>query len=191
MEIGTNEQRVRDLPRIKRMGQVGRSLMLKISAMAIFVVPMLCGAQNSTTMPDGPGKAIIQKSCVGCHSLKVVTSKQATHDEWAALVDQMISKGADVSDDNIEVVVQYLAAHYSSAKDQKTEQVKPSKPAPVNVNNATAQELERELALSDKEAETVVRYREQNGKFKSWQEVAAVPGVPSAKIEEQRDRLAF
>jgi competence ComEA-like helix-hairpin-helix protein len=173
------------------MGLGWRIFMLKIFTLAIFVVPVLCSAQNSTPMPDGPGKAIVQKSCVGCHSLKVVTSKQATHDEWASLVDQMVSKGADVSDDNLEAVVQYLAAHYGPTKDQKTEQVKPSKPAPVNVNTASAQDLERELALSDKEAESVVRYREQNGKFKSWQEVAAVPGVPSAKVEEQRDRLAF
>jgi hypothetical protein len=87
-------------------------LKILILAIAILILPAVCIAQDATTMPDGPGKEIIQKACIGCHSIKVVLSKRATHDEWAALVDQMISRGAEVPDSQVDVVVQYLSTNY-------------------------------------------------------------------------------
>ena len=55
-------------------------------------------------LPPGKGKAIVQRTCSHCHALKVVTSKRATKDQWSALVDQMVSRGADLSDDEIDTL---------------------------------------------------------------------------------------
>ncbi|WP_213804716.1 hypothetical protein [Granulicella sp. dw_53] len=127
--------------------------MLKLSVSAMLLVPVLCWAQTDPPMPDGPGKAVIQKACVGCHNLKVITSKHATHDEWAAIVDQMVSRGAEVSDSDVPVVVQYLADHYGPVKDQKTEPAEPPKPNTLSMTRTEAQELTRVLALSDGDVE--------------------------------------
>ncbi len=98
--------------------------MLKVVAAAtMFLVPVLALAQGADTpppMPDGPGKAIVQKSCVVCHSIKVITAKRADADEWNSLVQMMVSRGADLTDDEIPVVVKYLTEHYGPVKDQKT-----------------------------------------------------------------------
>jgi cytochrome c5 len=131
-----------------RNGRAGDFIMSKMVVLAIFLIPGLSAAQSSTPMPDGPGKAVIQRACAGCHSLKVVTSKRARHDEWAALVDQMVSKGAEVSDDDIEVVVQYLTAHYGPPKDQNTAPAPPDKPSISHASDTGAQRLQRLLAHS-------------------------------------------
>jgi competence ComEA-like helix-hairpin-helix protein len=49
-------------------------------------------------------------------------------------------------------------------------------------NKASAQDLESSLGRFKAEAEPIVKYREQNGNFKTWHDVAAVPGVSAAKI---------
>jgi hypothetical protein len=72
----------------------------------------LAFAANAHSLPPGKGKTIVQRECVGCHVLKVVTSKRASKEQWSALVDQMISRGADVPDEEIETVVDYLTRNF-------------------------------------------------------------------------------
>ncbi len=76
----------------------------------------LSSAPAAKTLPPGQGKEIVQRSCVSCHALKVVTAKRASKEQWSALVDQMISRGADLNDDEVEVVVDYLAKNFGTTK---------------------------------------------------------------------------
>lgn len=69
-------------------------------------------AANSTAMPDGAGKAIAQKQCAVCHAVTVVTAKHASRSEWEQVVNQMVSRGADLSDDDIDTVLEYLTKNY-------------------------------------------------------------------------------
>jgi mono/diheme cytochrome c family protein len=108
--------------------------MLKVAAAAaLLLVPVLASAQGTDTapppMPAGPGKAIVQRSCVACHSITVVTSKRAEPDEWNQLVQTMVSRGADLTDDEIPVVIKYLSDHYGPVKDQKAAPAPPPPPA--------------------------------------------------------------
>jgi cytochrome c5 len=63
-------------------------------------------------MPDGAGKAIVQKQCAVCHAVTVVTAKHASRSEWEQVVNQMVSRGADLSDDDIDTVLEYLTKNY-------------------------------------------------------------------------------
>ena len=70
----------------------------------------------------------------------------------------------------------------------------PSVPAArerVNINTASATEIERGLAIPAKEATAIVTFRDKNGNFKDWQSVAKVPGIDSKKIEAKKDLLSF
>jgi mono/diheme cytochrome c family protein len=79
-------------------------------------------AQDDVTLPDGAGKPIVQRMCVGCHSLKTVTSKHATKDQWSTIVQQMVSRGADGTDEEIEIVVDYLAKNFPPLPQDKSAQ---------------------------------------------------------------------
>jgi cytochrome c5 len=85
------------------------------------------GAQTQTQapaadppLPDGPGKEIVLRTCVKCHALKIVTNKHATEDEWAASVNNMVNRGAQLSDDEVDTVIDYLSKNFKPlTSDQK------------------------------------------------------------------------
>jgi len=146
--------------------------------------------QASTALPPGEGKPIVQRACVGCHALKVVTSKRASREQWASMVDQMVTRGADLSDDEIEVVVAYLAKNFGPSSESADQKNQPATEQ-VNVNQAGAAELGAVLGLSKKDADAIVDYRKQNGKFTTLADVLKVPGIDTAKIESEKDRVRF
>jgi competence protein ComEA len=144
-------------------------------------------AADQQALPAGKGQEVVQQNCSGCHVLKVVTSKRASKQQWSALVDQMIARGAEVPDEEIETVVDYLAKNFGASAGDKDREQSPS----INVNKGTSAELAGALGLSSKEAAAVVAYREQNGNFKVWRDLLNVPGIDAEKIESNKDRLAF
>ena len=153
-------------------------------------------AANPPSLPPGKAKAIVEHECAGCHVLKVVTSKRASKEQWSVLVDQMISRGADVPDEEIETVVEYLAKNFgptkgSSAQKNPAAEKTPDRRGPVNVNKATAVQLSEALGLSPEQSSAIVAYREQNGNFKQWHDLTKVPGVELETIEPCKDRLVF
>ncbi len=165
---------------------------------------------DSESLPEAPGKAVIIRACLPCHNVKVTTAKRSTGsaEEWTQVVDKMMSQGAELSDDDIDLVVKYLATYYGptsaksknaassetagtpSAADTISPTPKPHSTIPLHVNKASAEELESSLGLSKDEAEAIVRYREQHGDFKSWEELAAVPGVPAQEIKAIQSALS-
>lgn len=62
--------------------------------------------------------------------------------------------------------------------------------APLDINTATAAELATVMQnVGPKKAEAIVAWREQNGPFKSVDELEKVPGIGPKIVEANRDRL--
>ncbi len=60
-------------------------------------------------LPAGGAKALVEKTCgTGCHPVEVVTSQRMTGKEWNAIVESMVSRGAQASDGEVKVIVEYL-----------------------------------------------------------------------------------
>jgi competence protein ComEA len=135
-------------------------------------------AKAQEKLPAGPGRETMKRICGACHSAENVAGMTNTREEWSALVGEMVADGAQGTDDEFNEIVDYLAATF------------PKNPK-VNVNKASAKELESGLELTSKEAEVMVHYREEKGIFKSIEDVERVPGVDAKKIEAKKDRLSF
>jgi competence protein ComEA len=136
---------------------------------------------QSLKLPDGPGKAVTQKVCGACHGAEMVIGRQEEREAWGAIVEDMIQRGATGTDEEMYDVVDYLATNFS----------KTSPVIKINVNKATAKDLEAALRLTDKQAAAIVHRREEKGDFKSLDELEKVPGVDAARIESSKNRLAF
>ena len=136
---------------------------------------------QSLKLPDAPGKDVTQKVCGACHAAELVIGRQEERETWGAIVEDMIQRGATGTDDEMYQVVDYLATNFS----------KTSPVIKINVNKATAKDLEATLRLTDKQAAAIVQQREAKGNFKSVDELEKVPGVDTAKIEASKNRLAF
>jgi competence ComEA-like helix-hairpin-helix protein len=142
---------------------------------------ILCfaAAAGAQTLPDGPGKAVVEKMCTACHELDNVVRTRMTKEGWRASVEDMVSRGATGTDQEIEQVIAYLAEHFKS--DVKK----------VNINKASATELTAALDISATDAAAIVSYRTDKGSFKELGDVMKVPGIDTKKIEAARDRLEF
>jgi competence ComEA-like helix-hairpin-helix protein len=126
-------------------------------------------------LPPGKGKETLENTCTECHGLDRVLSRLRTTVQWRDVAGRMRSKGATMTDDEMATLVEYLAQNFGA----------------VNVNQAGAAELEKELGLSREVAGAVVRYREAKGPFKEWRDLLKVEGVDRARIEAVKDRLVF
>jgi hypothetical protein len=70
-------------------------------------------------LPDSPGKDLVLRACVKCHNLKVITTKRASEEEWTRSVDNMINRGAELSDDEADQVIDYLSRNFKPADQQQ------------------------------------------------------------------------
>ncbi len=131
-------------------------------------------------LPDGPGKQETVKLCSQSHEIERAFSVRQDHEGWQTTVNRMVELGLDASEEEKRAVVDYLAKSLPAEAIEK-----------VNVNTASAIELEAALSLKRPEAAAVVDYRAKNGKFKSLDDLKKVPGVDFAKFEAKKDRIAF
>jgi len=59
--------------------------------------------------PAGPGRDALVRSCASCHDLGVVLARGRTRSEWAEVTGLMIDRGALVSEQDREILLDYLA----------------------------------------------------------------------------------
>ena len=72
-------------------------------------------AAQLVELPEGPGKTVVQDSCVDCHEAGKIIAARHTPDEWAAVVSRMVEHGAALSLDEQATVVKYLSANLGAA----------------------------------------------------------------------------
>ena len=131
-------------------------------------------------LPEGPGKAETLKLCSGCHGIEASYGIRLDRNGWQSEVAKMVEVGMVASDEEIARTLDYLAKNFADAP-----------PPRLNVNKASAAELEAGLALSRSVAAAVVAYRAKNGAFQSPGDLKKVPGIDGAKIDASKDQLAF
>ena len=153
----------------------------------------LCLAQEAKdakdagpALPEGDGKEVVIRMCNKCHGPAVFTKTRMGRVGWEDQVASMVEKGAVGTDEEIQIVVDYMVKNFSPASKPKA-----AAQEKVNVNKATAKQLEMALGLSAKEAEAMVQYREKNGNFREWGDLGKVPGVDMKKLEGKKAGIDF
>ena len=148
---------------------------------ATVVVAALLGARSAPAqLPEGPGREETVRLCSQCHAPEVVMSVGQHRAGWAATLRKMSALGAKGTDAEFGAVLGYLAAHF------------PAQELPrVNVNTATAIELESGLTLRRSQAAAIISYRAQHGRFTSLEDLKKVPNVDPAMIDAKKDRVTF
>jgi competence ComEA-like helix-hairpin-helix protein len=148
----------------------------------------LAAAQDA--LPEGRGKAEFTRICSQCHSTTIVTKQRNSEDGWSGVVDDMVSRGAQGTDDEFNRVVKYLAANFGP-NSPSTGSKAATTAAKVNVNQASEKDLSTILGLTATDAQAIVHYRDTNGKFKNWQDLEKVPNIDTAKLAGEKDRIEF
>jgi competence protein ComEA len=129
-------------------------------------------------LPDAPGRDETVRLCGTCHEAQRAASVRLTREGWRDTIAKMVALGAKGSDEEFAKVFEYLADNF------KGDALKA-----LNLNSATAIELESVAGLLRKEAAAWIAHRKKAGPCKSLDDFKKVPGVPFKKIVDRRDRL--
>lgn len=85
-----------------------------------------------------------------------------------------------------EETADYLREQRIAGEDRTTEENEKSK---VNINTASAEELETLPGIGSKRAESIIRYREKNGEFQAVEDIMKVSGIKDAAFEKIKDAI--
>ncbi len=134
-------------------------------------------AMPSAAMPaaDAKGAATFARVCSLCHDGARILSNRRSKSQWTEVIEKMMERGAQVSDEDFEVVMDYLLRHYGR----------------INVNKAEAEDLAIVVGVSKKDAEAIVRYRQAQGDFPDFDALAKVPEIDMEKLSKGRDAITF
>jgi competence ComEA-like helix-hairpin-helix protein len=152
-------------------------MLIRISS-SIAILAIAAAAQG---LPDGPGKNEVLDKCSKCHGIEVLTGMVQSRQQWDSTISSMVDRGAEINADSYAVILDYLSKYLGTTPP----------PQKINVNKAAAKDLESGLEITGKEAETIVKYRDQHGPFKDWHDLTKIDGVDAKKIESKKDLIAL
>ena len=144
-------------------------------AAAPFLIAALVPLVQAQDLPEGKGKDLVEQVCGACHGTDLVSSRRATKQGWSYIVDDMVSRGASATNDQIAQINEYLSKNLGQ----------------VNVNKGPAAELTSVLEITDEQAQAIIKYRTEHGDFKSVDDLKKVPGLETAGLDKKKDRVAY
>ena len=84
-----------------------------VGLVPFFIAPLfiasLAWAQD---LPEGEGKKLLQQGCTSCHDLDVVVTQHASKERWQSLVQDMVDRGAPLKEDEVKILIEYLAKSF-------------------------------------------------------------------------------
>jgi cytochrome c5 len=68
--------------------------------------------QPAEPAPGGDGAALLEERCTVCHGLDRTTAALKTREEWEQTVTRMVAKGAELNEEEQDMLITYLAETY-------------------------------------------------------------------------------
>ena len=87
--------------------------------LVLAISPIAPARAADDPFPEGPGKAVFIKVCTQCHAAEPIATLHHTKDEWRDLVLDMKGMGAEATDEECNVIIDYLAKNFGKKDDQK------------------------------------------------------------------------
>jgi len=72
--------------------------------------PVTPAGDAGTTEAQPQGAALVAERCVRCHDMAPINEEEATREQWLTIVNDMIGRGATLSEQERDIVVDYLAS---------------------------------------------------------------------------------
>jgi len=154
------------------MGTRSKSIACGLSFLYAWFI-MAAAAQDR--FPEGPGKSDLMKVCSGCHDAEIVLSHLQTPAEWTDTFQKMVDLGAEATNEQWRAIEQYIDTNL----------------ALIAINKSPAAELQLTMDCTPEVAAAVVKFRQENGPFKSVDDVKRVAGLDGAKVDARKSRFVF
>jgi len=73
--------------------------------------PSVHASNPTEQLPSGDGRDVTTRVCGGCHGVNLFSQRRYTDDRWDSVIQNMISKGMNASDDDLTAVTKYLTTY--------------------------------------------------------------------------------
>ncbi len=95
-----------------------KTLIISILLLTLLVVFISACSNDATpvstdspaTATEDPVKALIEERCSDCHNTSIIYNANYDESGWSDVIDQMIQKGADLSDEEKAQIIEWLIA---------------------------------------------------------------------------------
>jgi hypothetical protein len=77
-------------------------------------------AERNESRAKDRGRELVEDVCTYCHNLDRLRDKELTREEWRGLIKGMISEGPPVTDEELSMILDYLAKNYGKRRPQET-----------------------------------------------------------------------
>jgi len=77
------------------------------------VLVLASQAASAQQLPAGPGADVLKSRCVICHESDIITSQKLSATGWTNSVNKMVRWGSQISQEERDVLIPYLAAHFA------------------------------------------------------------------------------
>lgn len=139
-------------------------------AIATVASPTAAGrGTQAETRPAPPAE--LSKLCVRCHPLEKIVEGRRYRSQWDQVIEQMVARGATGTDEEFDVVANYLVSEFGR----------------VEINKAPADEIAQVLHLEEGVAGAIVKQRP----VADFDALVALPGVPVEDLKKLRDAIVF
>ena len=82
-----------------------------LSVTTLFLIPFIGWTQNP--FPEGPVRDTVVQVCSQCHPLTRIIDGDLRAEEWEATLYDMISRGAPLHEEDLELVRKYLVDNFA------------------------------------------------------------------------------
>jgi hypothetical protein len=89
-----------------------KSVIPLLVGLAVIVAGRSSAQAPAPTLPEGPGKELVEAVCTACHTLERVIAKRATKAEWQDKVLEMLQEDPDITQQERDKIVEYLAKNF-------------------------------------------------------------------------------
>lgn len=97
-----------------------------VGVYATLLLPPATGAQEDapkSALPDGPGRSATERVCNSCHGPTKILRKRASRQRWTDIVDEMIRRGAEGTDEEYAEIIDYLAKNFPESSTAAAPQI--------------------------------------------------------------------
>ena len=78
---------------------------------------LFCPRSRADDLPEGKGKELILRACVGCHKADEIAVYRFTKDEYQTIVYRMGDRGAQATRAELDVIAAYMFEHFPKMED--------------------------------------------------------------------------
>jgi putative heme-binding domain-containing protein len=109
----------------------------RIFSMVLILCLAVAFVGKAQSLPEGRGKAQFQRICGNCHGVNMATSQRMTQAQWTGVVNDMVSRGAQGTQADLDNVVTYLTANFGTDKPAADPAAPAQAPPPVAEHKET------------------------------------------------------